>query len=414
MLILSAFPMAAFAAAGYPANENVDENGLATDITNGAILHTWCWSFDTIKENMQNIAAAGFSAIQCSPVMQCRVGGGGRMTLNNWYYHYQATDYIIGNYQLGTKEEFQEMCEVAHSYGVKVIVDTVINHMTSSENSIAEYLRVESSEQFPNGFLRRPRNTNWSQDNRYEETQAELSSLRELKTQDEYVQKYIKDFLSECGSLGADGFRYDAAKLIELPDDEPYTDENGVTHDFASDFWPVVLNNGATFQYAEDLQEGGYDATSSRLAAYQKYFNATTASFYGWALRDEMISKKNVSVDLVEDWRVNTPQVDHQGIVWKDKESKPGDDDYVDVQKLVTWVESHDSYCNDASYRVLSDQEVILAWAILAARDGGTPLFYSRPMNSSANNMWGDNVLGAVGSNMYKDSQVTAVNFFRN
>ena len=425
MLAVSSFPAIAFAAdenivsddliaASNVVNENVNEHGLAKNVADGAILHTWCWSFKTITENMQNIAAAGFSAIQCSPIMECREGGGGKLTLQNWYYHYQATDYTIGNYQLGTKEEFEEMCDVAHSYGLKVIVDTVINHMTSSESSIAEYLRAESSEQFPNGFLRRPRNTNWSQNNRYDETQAELSSLRELNTQDEYVQQYIKDFLTECVEAGADGFRFDAAKLIELPDDKPYTDSEGVVHDFASDFWPTVLDNGATFQYGEDLQEGGYDATSSRLAAYQKQLDATTASFYGWALRDEIISQKNVSVDLVEDWRVNTPQKDHEGIVWKDKASQPGDEDYVDVQKLVTWVESHDSYCNDASYKVLNDQEVILGWAIIAARDGGTPLFFSRPMNSSASNHWGNNVLGAVGNNMYKDPQVTAVNFFRN
>lgn len=425
-LAVSAFPTLAFAAAqgtgedsgGTSAvvaeNEFVNENGLATDISNGAILHTWCWSFDTITEKMQDIAAAGFSAIQCSPIMECREGGGGRLTLQNWYYHYQATDYTIGNYQLGTKEEFEKMCDTAHSYGIKVIVDTVINHMTSSTNSIAEYLRDPDPEQFPNGFLREPRNTNWSENNRYDETQAELSGLRELYTQDEAVQQYIKAFLTECVEAGADGFRFDAAKLIELPDDEPYTDSDGVVHDFASDFWPTVLDNGAVFQYGEVLQEGGNDATSSRLSAYQKYLNATTSSLYGWALRDEIISKKNVSVDLVEDWRVNTPQKDHNGNVWKDHVSEPGDEDYVDEQRLVTWVESHDSYCNDASYQVLDEQEVILGWAILAARDGGTPLFFSRPMNSSATNMWGDNVLGAEGSGMYKDPQVVAVNFFRN
>lgn len=425
VLAVSAFPAMTFAAEQETeedntlstvseTNEFVNENGLATDISNGAILHTWCWSFKTITENMQDIAAAGFSAIQCSPIMECREGGGGRLTLQNWYYHYQATDYTIGNYQLGTKEEFEEMCDTAHSYGIKVIVDTVVNHMTSSTNSIAEYLRNPDPEQFPNGFLREPRNTNWSENNRYDETQAELSSLRELYTQDEAVQQYIKAFLTECVEAGADGFRFDAAKLIELPDDEPYTDSNGVVHDFASDFWPTVLDNGATFQYGEVLQEGGNDATSSRLSAYQQYLNATTASLYGWALRDEIISQKNVSVDLVEDWRVNTPQTDHNGNVWKDHVSEPGDDDYVDEQRIVTWVESHDSYCNDASYQVLDDQEVILGWAIIAARDGGTPLFFSRPMNSSAANMWGDNILGAEGNNMYKDPQVVAVNFFRN
>ena len=29
--------------------------GLADDIQDGAILHAWCWSFNTIKENMKDI-----------------------------------------------------------------------------------------------------------------------------------------------------------------------------------------------------------------------------------------------------------------------------------------------------------------------------------------------------------------------
>ena len=81
---------------------------------------------------MKDIADAGFSTIQTSPIMQCKIGDDGGMQLqdddesgNNgkWYYHYQPTDYVIGNYQLGTKEEFTQMCEEAHKYGVKVIVE---------------------------------------------------------------------------------------------------------------------------------------------------------------------------------------------------------------------------------------------------------------------------------------------------
>lgn len=33
----------------------------------GAILHAFCWSFQTIKENMKQIADAGFTMVQTSP-----------------------------------------------------------------------------------------------------------------------------------------------------------------------------------------------------------------------------------------------------------------------------------------------------------------------------------------------------------
>ena len=51
---------------------NAEANNLTDNTADGAILHAWCWSFDTIKENMASIAAAGFSTIQTSPANQCK------------------------------------------------------------------------------------------------------------------------------------------------------------------------------------------------------------------------------------------------------------------------------------------------------------------------------------------------------
>ena len=62
-----------------------------SSIQNGAILHAWCWSFKTIEENMDKIAAAGFSAVQTSPANTCLVGDYGGMEIysedlnGKWY-----------------------------------------------------------------------------------------------------------------------------------------------------------------------------------------------------------------------------------------------------------------------------------------------------------------------------------------
>ena len=50
---------------------------------------------------------------------------------------------------------------------------------------------------------------------------------------------------------------------------------------------------------------------------------------------------------------------------------------------LTTWVESHDTYCNAHETAGLTDTQIRMAWVLLTARQNGTPLFYSRPMNSS-------------------------------
>ena len=41
------------------------------------ILHAWCWSFNTIRENMKSIADAGFTMVQTSPANHCFIGDGG-------------------------------------------------------------------------------------------------------------------------------------------------------------------------------------------------------------------------------------------------------------------------------------------------------------------------------------------------
>ncbi len=393
------------------AQAKVTETGLAEETQNGAILHAWCWSFNTIKKNMSEIAAAGFSAIQTSPISQCLVGDDGGLEImgkGKWYFHYQPTKYVVGNYQLGTEKEFIAMCEEAHKYGIKIIVDTVINHCTATWNAIDEGLKNIEGDGFhaQDGY--------WSETDRFEETQYALSGLWDLNTQNPKVQQLILDFLKRCVEDGADGFRYDAAKLIELPDDVTSHPEkyNGTVktqphkytvEKFTSNFWPTVLANGASFQYGEVLQEGGNikysadmksgydDELSSRLASYHRYMK-TTNSMYGFRVR-EASKTDNFNAAFVTDYVLP-------------KGAKP--------ENVVTWVESHDNFCNDASYKELDEQEVIRAWAVIASRKSGTPLFFDRPMGSTKNNPWGENKIQAAGSNMFKDRQVVEVNFFRN
>lgn len=358
-------------------DKTVNEQGLADNISDGAILHCWCWSFNTIKENMKDIADAGFSTIQTSPINQCKVGEGGGMQLqdkgdsvNNgkWYYHYQPTDYIIGNYQLGTEEEFRAMCEEADKYGIKVIVDAVVNHMSGDTSVLSE--NVTSMD---NPFHTLGDVNDYS--SRKEVTQGKLLGLTDLNTQNEDVQQYILNYLKDCVDAGADGFRYDATKHIELPTDD---------EEFASDFWTVILDNGSKFQYGEVLQGG-----SDKITEYSKYLNVT-ASKYGEILRDSVINE-DISAGTLKDFSVNG----------------------MDTDNIVTWVESHDNYCNDGNWEYMDKTQIKQAWAIISARSGGTPLFFDRPAGSSTEDQWGDNKIGEAGSDFYKDKEVAEVNKFR-
>ena len=150
-MLVSAFAFSANAAEVPAQSESAANSyGLTSNIKDGAILHTWCWSFNTIKENLKNIAEAGFSAIQTSPINEVKKGDNGGMQLygnGKWYYQYQPTNYTIGNYQLGTREEFTEMCKEAHKLGIKVIVDAVVNHCSSDYNAISNDVKKISGQE---------------------------------------------------------------------------------------------------------------------------------------------------------------------------------------------------------------------------------------------------------------------------
>lgn len=381
MMVFSAvtFSVSAAETTADKTSASTQENpyGLTEEISDGAILHAWCWSFDTIKENLPKIAEAGFTSVQTSPINQCKVGDNGGMQLmgnGKWYYHYQPTLYTIGNYQLGTLEEFKELCAEAETYGIHIIVDVVANHCSSDYNAIGDEIKNIAGGAFHDYFGIGDYN------NRYQCTQGTLLSLYDLNTQNTNVQQMILNYLKDCVVAGASGFRYDAAKHIELPDDQP---ENGI--DFASDFWPVILNNGSEFQYGEVLQDSG-----SRTSSYAEYMSVT-ASSYGSVIR-EATKNNSFNAENLEDYRGDgTPD-----------------------NKLVTWVESHDNYTGDGTWSQLDNQDIRQAWAVISARGETTPLFFNRPDGSSTTDQWGKNQIGIAGDDNYCHPEVVAVNQFRN
>ena len=54
---------------------------LPKDKQNGVILHAFCWSFNTIRENMKQIADAGYTMVQTSPANKCFIGEDGGMEI---------------------------------------------------------------------------------------------------------------------------------------------------------------------------------------------------------------------------------------------------------------------------------------------------------------------------------------------
>lgn len=162
-----------------------------------------------------------------------------------WYFQYQPTDFKIGNYIVGTRDEFKSMCESAEDLGIKIIVDVVANHTTEYEDKISSSLYNMSGGLY-HSTGHQPIS---SYSDRFSCTNQAMCNggLPDINTENKAYQEYLLKYLQDCIDCGADGFRYDAAKHIGLPG------EAG-----GGDFWPTILNGTSKgknlFQYGEVLQ----------------------------------------------------------------------------------------------------------------------------------------------------------------
>ena len=361
--------------------------GLTKDMKNGAILHAWMWSFNTIKNNMKAIAEAGYTSVQTEPMSAIKTNpANGKKFTENWYYVYQPTDTTIGNFVVGSEQDLKDMCAEAHKYGVRIIVDIVANHFSSDWNAIG------SSWKDTRLFHARtncPGNAGDKIDysNRWQVTHCHLLGLWDINTENQTAANKMKDFLVQAVNDGVDGFRFDAAKHVELPDE---FSQHSV-------YWQTILNNGAQYQYGEVLQGDSslsYTGYTNMFTQYSSDGGGATASDYGKTVRSAI---KSGSLNA--------------GNLTSLRNGGAKDD------QLVTWVESHDNYANDDKESTyLNDYQLRMGWAIVGSRAGGAPLYFNRPVGSGGNNAQfaEQSQLGDAGDNMWKDKAVVAVNHFRN
>ncbi len=359
------------------------------------ILHVWSWNFPTIAENMKQISDAGFTMIQTSPVNACFSPEGGNIRIldekeGNWYHYYQPTDWTVGNNIVGTEEEMKAMLDSARKYDIRVLVDVLPNHTAFDIDLVSDefYSAVGGKDKmFHTHGLEGIQDYN----DRAQCTHQGVGGLPDVNTENPLFQKYYMEFVNRLVEMGVRGFRYDTAKHIGVHSD-PLDTEAGVTE---NDFWDVATGRkevlgvslaipyDSLFVYGEVLQDKNVPEDE-----YAGYFGQT-ASSYGHVLREVLAKRSAKDIDIISWYHTAAPEY------------------------LTTWVESHDTYCNANESAGLTDAQIRTGWVFLTARQNGTPLFYSRPMNSTRENYFGDNLLGKRGNDEFFHPEVVAVNKFR-
>ena len=327
--------------------------GLKDNIQDGVILHCFDWTLADIQAEIPNIAKAGFTAVQTSPVHE-RAGKG-----SVWYDVYRPYDFKIGN-GLGSEADLKALCAEAHKYGVKVIVDVVANH--TDYGNVADRLKDE-------GLYHQPFDVgNWH--DRHQVTFGKIG-MWDLDTNNPTVQAIIRQYIQDLKACGVDGIRWDAIKHIGLPSEGDSFMQNVVDQEM--------------YNYGEILDSTGGD-DNVLFPEYQTYMSITDNGYGNGFANSFAGGSINESVGNFNQRNAKT-------------------------EKLVYWGESHDTYANDGGESKNKSQNVIdRAYAVVAGNNGATALYFSRPAQKAKN----DIKFGDKGSVHFKDAEVAQVNYMHN
>lgn len=241
----------------------------------GPMLQAFNWTLEKVDAELETIANAGYKAIQLSPLQPLSYAG----TDQRWSLIYQPVAFRIADeYEnpLGNKDELKALVTKADALGVDIIVDVVTNHLAAEpyhdyELNSAVGLQKNEPKIYSERLIHN--NSEYGQVDDSETrrvVRGNLGGLPDLQTENPYVQERVISMLKEYIDCGVKGFRFDAAKHIETPDDGWY----------ASNFWPNVIGSinkygidtygEAPYAYGEILNIGG-----RYWGSYTRYIDVT-------------------------------------------------------------------------------------------------------------------------------------------
>lgn len=366
------------------------DSTLRDKVGDGVMLHAFNWSYNTIKENLPAIAAAGYTTVQTSPVQQPKDYSTSGDVTGQWWKLYQPISFHIAEQSwLGTKDDLKSLCDEADKYGIKIICDIVSNHIANADENRPDSVSNQVKKYEPEFYKKRRTYTRTYKGDANDSSvqavvQGHVSKCPDLVTNDTAVQGYIINLLKECIDCGVDGFRFDAAKHIETEDDGEY----------ASDYWKNITTSASSYYtqktgddlyiYGEILNNCGADRSYS---SYTKYINVTDNRTGDAVLYNVSKGKASTATNA---------------------KYKSG----VAASNAVLWAESHDTYEGNSgssgysNTSSVSDEDVVKAWAIVASRKDSTALFFARP---------GTALMGGVSTDTtYKSTVVSEINKFHN
>jgi alpha-amylase len=172
------------------------------------------WNFASVaKACTDQLGPAGYGYVQVSPPQE-RIQGA------QWWTAYQPVSYKIAG-PLGDRAAFKSMVDTCHAAGVKVVADTVINHMANASGTGTggtSFSKYAYPGLYSGADMDDCRTVISNYQDRANVQNCELVGLPDLDTGEDWVRGRIAAYMNDLLTLGVDGFRVDAAKHMPAAD----------------------------------------------------------------------------------------------------------------------------------------------------------------------------------------------------
>lgn len=300
------------------------------------------WRFESVaKACADSLGPAGYGYVQVSPPQEHIQGG-------QWWTSYQPVSYKIAG-RLGDRTAFKAMVDACHAAGVKVVADSVVNHMAASDGTGTggtSYTKYNYPGLYSGSDMDDCRATISNYTDRANVQNCELVQLADLDTGEDYVRGKIAGYLNDLLSLGVDGFRIDAAKHMpaadlaniksRLTNPNAYWKQEAI-HGAGEAVSPTeYLGNGDVqeFRYARDLKRIFQNENLAYLKNFGEawgYMPSGQAAVFvdnhdtergGDTLNYKDGSSYSLASVFMLAWPYGSPDV-HSGYEWTDKDAGP-------------------------------------------------------------------------------------------
>ena len=306
-----------------------------TDPAHDVGIQLFQWNWDSIaKECTDTLGPAGIAWVLTSPPQEHIMGSA-------WWTAYQPVSYKIDS-RLGTRTQFEAMTATCHKAGVKIVVDAVINHMTGQDSGGVgwagskfghyDYPGLYAKKDFHHcGLSDSDDITDYSSAGNVQN--CELVNLADLATESDTVQSTIAAYLNDLLSLGADGFRIDAAK-----------------HMPAEDIKAILAKvNGDPYIVQEVIRSDGEPITPEQYTGNGDVFEFGLA----YQIKTWLTSGQISSMSSVADYG------------------------FLPSEDARTFIDNHDTERNRQTLSYRDGAKYLLANILLLSSDYGSPVLYS-------------------------------------